>query len=94
MQVRAQSVVIGTTFTKKENMNDQEKIPYNIELTFKTEYSEYDVDSGSFVEDVKVYENIIGYQVGNDVIAVVTHDGETHIYPMGDVRFVRHYPAQ
>ena len=75
-------------------MNDQEKIPYNIELTFHSENSEYDEETGYFTKEIKVYENIIGYQVGNDVIAVVTHDGETHIYPMGDVRFVRHYPAQ
>lgn len=91
MQVRAQSVVIGTTFTKKENMGDQEKIPYNIELTF---FDEFCQETGDFVEEIKVYENIIGYQVGNDVIAVVTHDGETHIYPMKSVKFVRHYPAQ
>lgn len=92
MQVRAQSVVIGTTFTKKENMGDQEKIPYNIELTIKTGNFDYETDN--YAVEVKLYENIIGYQVGNDVIAVVTHDGETHIYPMGDVTFVRHYPAQ
>jgi hypothetical protein len=72
-------------------MGDQEKIPYNIELTF---HSEFDEETGEFVGQIKTYENIIGYQVGNDVIAVVTHDGETHIYPMGSVTFVRHYPAE
>lgn len=72
-------------------MGDQEKIPYNIELSF---VETYHVETDNYSCDVKVYENIIGYQVGNDVIAVVTHDGETHIYPMKSVKFVRHYPAE
>lgn len=71
-------------------MNDQEKIPYNIELTF---YGDYDYDLDNTPDEVVMYEDIIGYQVGNDVIAVVTKDGETLIYPLKRVQFVRHFPA-
>jgi hypothetical protein len=70
-------------------MDDQEKIPYDIEITFYPDW----VD-GEEVQEVIIYKDIIGYQVGNDVIAVVTKDGETLIYPLKNVKFVRHSPAQ
>lgn len=69
-------------------MDDKEKIPYNIEITFHSEWDE----SGQ-VTKVNLYEDILGYQVGSDVIAVAKKDGETVIYPMSSIAFVRHFPA-
>ncbi len=89
MQVRAQSVVIGTTFTKKENMDEQEKIPHNIEVTLVEQYNE---ELDKYMPVTELYEDIVGYQVGNGVIAVLTKEGETHIFPTNLVTFVRHFP--
>jgi hypothetical protein len=66
-------------------MEDQEKVPYNIII----EFNEFDMDG----PQEKEFFDIVGYQVGNDVIAVLTKEGETVIYPLATVRFVRHYPA-
>lgn len=60
-------------------MDDQEKQPYNIELFFTS-------------KEVKEYVEIIGYQVSGTVIAVMTKEGETHVYPMSGITFVRHFP--
>lgn len=47
-----------------------------------------------FTDNVdKLYENIVGYQVGNDVIAVLTQEGETHIFPLSDIVSIRHFPV-
>lgn len=61
-------------------MDDKEKIPYNIEITF--------IDN-----QMRWFEDILGYQVGSDVIAVAKKDGETVIYPLSGIEFVRHFPA-
>ncbi len=61
-------------------MDDKEKIPYNIEITFTD-------------TQVSLFEDILGYQVGSDVIAVAKKDGETVIFPMSSIAFVRHFPA-
>ena len=62
-------------------MDDQEKQPYNIEITLK---------SGEVIQ----YEDIIGYQVSGTVIAVMTKNSETHVYPLADITFVRHFPQE
>ena len=72
-----------------QQFDDEQKPPYNIELTFSGDYS-FDLDAN--VPEVIVYEDIIGYQVSNTVIAVMTKEGETLVYPIRDITKVRHFP--
>jgi hypothetical protein len=60
-------------------MDDKEKQPYNIELFFAS-------------NEVKEYVDIIGYQVSGTVVAIMTKDGETLVYPLASITFIRHYP--
>lgn len=72
-----------------QQFDDEQKPPYNIELVF---YGDYDFDTEQRVNKVIVYEDIIGYQVSNTVIAVMTKEGETLVYPLTDIAKVRHFP--
>lgn len=60
-------------------MDDQEQQKFNIELFFAS-------------NEVKEYVDIIGYQVSNTVVAIMTKDGETLVYPLSNITFIRHYP--
>lgn len=72
-----------------QQFDDEQKPPYNIELTFR---DVYDMDADACTTQVIVYEDIIGYQVSNTVIAVMTKEGETLVYPIRDITKVRHFP--
>lgn len=72
-----------------QQFDDEQKPPYNIELTFR---DVYDIDTDTSTAQVIVYEDIIGYQVSNTVIAVMTKEGETLVYPLRDITKVRHFP--
>ena len=72
-----------------QQFDEEQKPPYNIELTFDGDYN-YDLDAN--VPEVIVYEDIIGYQVSNTVIAVMTKEGETLVYPLRNITKVRHFP--
>ncbi len=43
------------------------------------------------VRDHLKHEDIAGYQLNGDWVAVMTKDGETLVYPAKMVTFVRHY---
>ena len=73
-----------------QQFDDEQKPPYNIELTF---HSEYDIDTDTYKPHVEVYEDIIGYQVSNTVVAVMTKDGETLVYPLDQLTKIRHFPV-
>lgn len=61
-------------------MDDQEQQQnFNIELFFAS-------------NEVKEYVDIIGYQVSNTVVAIMTKDNETLVYPLANITFIRHYP--
>ena len=72
-----------------QQFDEEQKPPYNIELTF---HGEYDITSDTYEPKVIIYEDIIGYQVSNTVIAVMTKQGETLVYPIRDITKVRHFP--
>lgn len=40
------------------------------------------------------YNNIIGYQIGGSVIAVIAEDNKTVIYPFSNIEKVVIYPQQ
>lgn len=65
--------------TATQQFDEEQKPPYNISL----------LNKGG--EEI-LYEDIIGYQVSGTVIAVLTKDGETHVFPLSDITFVRHFP--
>jgi hypothetical protein len=72
-----------------QQFDDEQKPPYNIELTF---HPEYDIDNDTYEPHVVVYEDIIGYQVSNTVIAVMTKEGETLVFPLRNIDKARHFP--
>lgn len=72
-----------------QQFDDEQKPPYNIELTF---HDSYDEELQKFTPQVIVYEDIIGYQVSNTVIAVMTKEGETLVYPIDHLTKIRHFP--
>lgn len=72
-----------------QQFDEEQKPPYNIELTF---YGPYDAALQELTPQVVVYEDIIGYQVSNTVIAVMTKEGETLVYPIRNITKVRHFP--
>lgn len=72
-----------------QQFDEEQKPPYNIELTFNDQYDEV---NDVFTPEVIVYEDIIGYQVSNTVIAVMTKEGETLVYPLRSITKVRHFP--
>lgn len=72
-----------------QQFDEEQKPPYNIELTF---HDEYDEKTHTYTPVVIVYEDIIGYQVSNTVIAVMTKEGETLVYPLRNLTKVRHFP--
>ena len=62
-------------------MNENEKQLQDLEITFKG-------------GDTLSYNNIIGYQIGGSVIAVIAEDNKTVIYPFSDIEKVVIYPQQ
>jgi hypothetical protein len=72
-----------------QQFDDEQKPPYNIELTF---YGQYNFDQDKNVDEVITYEDIIGYQVSSTVVAVMTKDGETLVYPLDRLAKIRHFP--
>lgn len=44
-----------------------------------------------YVEGPLVIADIAGYQINGVWLAVMTKDGQTHVFPARDVSFVRHY---
>ena len=77
------------TTVAQEINNDEENQSYNIDLTF---YGEWNYVEEQNVDNVKTYEDIIGYQVSNTVVAVMTKEGETLVYPLDRLSMLRHYP--
>ena len=72
-----------------QQFDDEQKPPYNIELTFS---SVYDIGTDTYEPRSEMYEDIIGYQVSNTVIAVMTKEGETLVFPLRNIEKVRHFP--
>lgn len=63
---------------KKENMDDKEvKHEYDVAIGFR---------DGTEAE----YLEIAGYQVGSAVVAVMTKEGSTHVYPLDTVAYITH----
>ena len=78
------------TTVAQEINNDEEKQQYNIELTF---HNSYDYVDDKEVQNIETYEDIIGYQVSNTVVAVMTKEGETLVYPLDRLTKIRHFPV-
>lgn len=78
------------TQVAQEINNEEEKQQYNIELTF---YGTYNFEENKNVDEVTTYEDIIGYQVSNTVVAIMTKDGETLVYPLDRLSKIRHFPV-
>lgn len=72
-----------------QQFDDEQKPPYNIELFFE---EEYDATKDAYLPHTELFEDIVGYQVGNDVLAVLTKAGETVIFPMRRISQARHFP--
>ena len=78
------------TKVAQEINNEEEKQQYNIDLSF---FGQYDFDLEKHKEEITTYEDIIGYQVSNTVVAVMTKEGETLVYPLDRLSKIRHYPV-
>ena len=78
------------TTVAQEINNDEENQSYNIELTF---HNSYDYVDDKEVQNIETYEDIIGYQVSNTVVAVMTKEGETLVYPLDRLTKIRHFPV-
>ena len=44
-----------------------------------------------YVAEPVTVNDIAGYQINGDWLAIMTKDGQTLVYPARDVNFVRHY---
>lgn len=72
-------------------MDEQEnKQRFDVEVY---KYDSYNQADGSFTEVKEVYEDVIGYQMGTNVLAVMTKEGETILIPINEFKQVRHYPV-
>ncbi len=78
------------TQVAQEINNEEEQKAYNIELTF---HSSYDYVNDKEIDNIETYEDIIGYQVSNTVVAIMTKDGETLVYPLDRLTKIRHFPV-
>lgn len=44
-----------------------------------------------YTDEPEVFQDIAGYQINGDWLAIMTKDGQTRVYPARDISFVRHY---
>lgn len=47
--------------------------------------------ANSSVEPFVVHEDIAGYSVNGDWVAVMTKDSTTHVYPAREITYIKHY---
>ncbi len=52
---------------------------------------DWDFDAEKEVKVVMSHEDIAGYSVNSDFVAVMTKDGTTHIYMIRDIEYIKHY---
>ena len=51
----------------------------------------YDYNEDKCVEQYVTYENISGYQLSGEWVAIMEKDGTTHAYPKSEVKHVKHF---
>jgi hypothetical protein len=69
-------------------MDEQGK--FNVEITF---YGHFNGETGVYEHEKILYEDVIGYQMGSNAVAIMTKENETIIYPINEFTKVRHFPA-
>lgn len=68
-------------------MDDQQ---FNIEVAY---HDEFDYNQRVTTPVIRVFEDVIGYQMGSQAVAIMTKTNETIIIPISEFKQVRHYPA-
>jgi hypothetical protein len=43
------------------------------------------------IDNICVHEDIAGYSVNGDWVAVMTKDSTTHVYPAKQIAYIKHY---
>lgn len=90
---KQQLVVIGTTFTKlnmtkaKDNVVPIKGFTQNITITFH----DYKFQDDAMVADEAIFEDISGYSIGTQWVAISTKDGGTTVFPAQDIKKIQHY---
>ena len=63
----------------------------NIEIYFS---GYYDVDQLCEVPNIEKHDDIAGYSVNGDWVAVMEKDSTTHVYPARGVNYIKHYTVK
>lgn len=53
----------------------------------------YDAEKDVYFSRVQQYDDIAGYQLNGDWVAIMMKDSTTHVYPASSVRYVKHFTA-
>lgn len=73
-------VVIGTTFIK---------------MTTETENkSNYNIDIHLYNDETIHLEDIMGYNVHSEWVAISMKDGITHVFPGRDISYIKHFTKE
>ena len=60
----------------------------NITLRLKDLYND---ETDKYDEQYLTFEDIAGYQLSGEWVAIMEKDGTTHAYPKSEIKHVKHY---